>query len=442
MLSLSLSASADTVMVDCSGQTSGAFTSINGAIDSLAGPPPTAGAWDYVLLKSDCTENVVVTGGRRLWIAPEWDSCPWAACTTNGPRARIIAANAGHDVVTVEGPQVVTLVHLALSGGRDGLNASGNASVTTYGTLAEANSRYGFNVFDGAVLRMHEGGATGNGYGVWAASGGAALVQGGLLTGQPLVVSGNATAGVHVDRGIFYASTDVVVEDNLGYGLSAYGGDLAFGDYRPESVSVLQNNAGGAFLSEGSQVSFFGGAILRNNGPFGVYVEGGHATFIGNSRAPLVEGHARVGVHVAMNSQASFHGPVQIRDNGSPIEPARSGVWVDGNSQATFAATVWEGSDQPPEVTDNAGPGIVADFNSSIDARAVILRGNRGEGVRLRHMSAAFVGGTSNVRPNASGPLTCDSTSLAVTDLVHKGPGCHNVEKPSEARLPRPPQPK
>src|SRR5262245_35724143 len=74
---LAAPAEAATVTVDCTGATPGAFTSINAAINSLTAPPDVTD-WHYVLLRSNCTENVVITGGRRLWIAPEGAQCPFS----------------------------------------------------------------------------------------------------------------------------------------------------------------------------------------------------------------------------------------------------------------------------------------------------------------------------------------------------------------------------
>jgi len=54
------------------------------------------------------------------------------------------------------------------------------------------------------------------------------------------------------------------------------------------------------------------------------------------------------------------------------------------------------------------------------------------------YMSVVDIGADSRVRPNGDGPLTCDATSLVITDLVRRTAACPNVERPTEPRLPRP----
>ena len=97
LLALSRPVAAATVDVDCSGQTPGAFTSVNAALSSLTAAQ-AVGDWDYVLLKGNCTENVMITGGRRVWIAPEGSQCPFSGCPQGGPALRIMAASPGAPV--------------------------------------------------------------------------------------------------------------------------------------------------------------------------------------------------------------------------------------------------------------------------------------------------------------------------------------------------------
>ena len=65
-----------------------------------------------------------------------------------------------------------------------------------------------------------------------------------------------------------------------------------------------------------------------------------------------------------------------------------AGVRLDGNSQAFLDRA---------EVTGNLGPGVVADLNSSIDARAVTLSGNAREGIRV--VGGSFLALGSLFRP-------------------------------------------
>lgn len=64
ILALPGAARADDLTVDCSGLTPGAFTSITAAMTSLTPPPP--GHINSITILSDCTENVYISGPRRL----------------------------------------------------------------------------------------------------------------------------------------------------------------------------------------------------------------------------------------------------------------------------------------------------------------------------------------------------------------------------------------
>jgi hypothetical protein len=442
LLALPVGASAATVYVDCSGQPTSDFTSITAAINSLVGSPPTTD-YDYVFLRTDCPENVTITAGRRLFIAPEWDWCPWNGCTSYGPFAKITAVDHNRPVVSIGGSENVTLVHVSLSGGSIGLQVNQGANVTAYGVVAEHNvaddaggGGDGVSVGMGGILDWGEGGSLHNaGWGITVGGGASVNLYGhaSWLQNKPLAISSNGKGGILSTQSWLNSFTGLSIEDNSGWGLVTAGGDTLIGDCC--SATIIRGNEGGAFLSQDSEAVFWGSTTLRENGHFGVYAETqSHVYFVNSVYDPnVVEGHTKIGVNVTTNSQATFSGANQIRNNGSPDEPASAGVRVDGNSNAFF--------DQGAVVRGNAGPGILVDLNSSLDATAAVVRGNAKEAVRLRHMSVAYLGRDSSIRPNGAGPLTCDATSLAVTDLVPKSVACTNVEKPTEPRLPWPPNP-
>ena len=433
LLALPRPAATATVYVDCSGGTTGAFTSINAALSSLTGPPPPVGDWDYVLLRSSCTENVVITGGRRVWVAPDGSQCPFSGCARSGQPLRIAAASAGGDVVSISGPQDVTLVHLILSGGSNGLSAAGNANVVTYDVTAEDNTGAGVSLGQGAALTFNEGGARRNGwYGIVVGQGASGAVSGQLpwLHGQPVVLTANR-GGIWVDRGVLVGSAGITIERNAGPGLVSFGGDVLWGAYLGETV--IRNNQGGVYLSEGSQASVWrsgaGVTTVSDNGSYGIYVEkNSHASIFD----VLVEGHTGVGVDAVMGSQVSLQG-TRIRHNGSSSGADQAGLRVDGNSQALL--------DGATEVTENAGPGIVVDLNSSIDARAAVVNGNGGEGIRVRSRSVVTLDSGSSVTPNGGPPVTCDSLSNVISPVVNRSRACFNVTRPTQPRPVRPPQP-
>jgi hypothetical protein len=417
--------------VDCRpGNPSGSpHTSITAAINSLTDPPPT-GSWDQILLRSDCTENVTITRGR-LWIAPEWDACPWNGCTTNGPLARISAADPAQPVVSVAGPHDLTLVHVALSGGREGLAIRGPAFVDTYGIAAENNSSSGVIVEGGATVILAEAALVNNSGRGLTMSGSTADMFGRApwLQNKPCLVSGNGRTGVWVSRSVFRGAEGCVVENNLMRGVVGVGGHVEFGAYATEAV--VRGNQGGVVLVEGAEGTFWGGVAIQDNGPFGLHMErqsqAGFHECCGRP-APVIEGHTEIGAAATQHSQLYFKGTSHVRNNGSAGVPLSAGVRVDGNSAAFL--------DGGARVNDNTGPGVVVDLNSSLDAPSAVIRRNTGEGIRVLHQSVAHVSSASAVRPNGGGPITCDGTSLVVTDLVRRNGSCANVEAPAEPRPP------
>ena len=317
--------------------------------------------------------------------------------------------------------------------------------MNAYGVVAENNTGNGISASGGAVLVMGEGGSRNNG------GNGFMLDQGSNVTffgrqswlqNKPFVVSANGQAGVLTSRSYVATWAGTAIRDNQGPGLRSYGSDLSFGAVCCDTPTVVEGNQGGAFLSEGSEVTLWGDTTFRGNGPYGVYAEAGsHATFYGPVNDPQdgtvgirVDDHTEVGVGIVMNSEASFHGPNRVRDNGSAAVPTSAGIRVDGNSHAFFEKT----SVGSTLVSGNVGPGLLIDLNSSVDARAATIRGNSQEGVRVRHGSVVDLGADSKIKPNAGGPLTCDGSSLVITDLVQATAACPNVETPSEPRPTRP----
>jgi hypothetical protein len=415
--------------VDCrAGNPSGSpYTSITAAINSLT-DPPSAGNWDRILLRSDCAENVTITRGR-LWIAPEWDACPWDTCTTNGPVARITAADPAQPVVRVEGPHDLTLVHLALSNGSDGLAVRGPAFVDTYGIVAENNSANGVSVEGGAMIALAEPALMNNGGRGLVMSASTAEMYGRAfwLQGKPCLVSGNARTGVFVSRSVFKGADGCVVENNQMRGVVGVGGHVEFGAFRTEAV--IRGNEGGIILVEGAEATFWGGVVIQDNGPFGLHMErqsqAGFHECCGKP-APVVEGHSETGVTASQHSQLYFKGTTRVRNNGTAGAPLSAGLRVDGNSAAFL--------DGGAQVSSNAGPGVLVDLNSSLDAQSATIRDNVGEGIRLRHQSVAHVSSASSVRPNGGSPVTCDGTSMVITDLVRRTGACSNVESPTEPR--------
>jgi hypothetical protein len=433
LLLLPLPAAAGNLYVDCGGGSAGAYPSISAALAAAVANPLVGDT--FILLKGNCTENVAISGGvHRVWIAPEWDSCPWSGCTTNGQPAQITAANPGQPVVTVTGASDVTLVHLTLTGGSAGLSITG-ASVTAYGVSADGNSN-GIQVDSGGSLSISEGSASHNkSSGVVVSSGSNAVIVGQLpwLQGKPFVISGNGYAGLFVDRSAVTSWAGLQIVDNKAPGILAYTGEIVLGAQCCGQPVLISGNDVGAYLSEKARGVFYGDTTIRENRARGVYVEkNSHAGLTGI----VVEGHTENGVDVVTGSQASFRGRSRIRGNGAAATPWSAGIRIDGSSNGAFD----EGADTagPPVIAGNTGAGILVDLGSSIDLRAASVSGNSGEGVRLRRGSTAVIASVAAVRPNGAGPISCDRSSTAFGDRLRRSYACWNVEPEGDPRPARP----
>ena len=158
--------------------------------------------------------------------------------------------------------------------------------------------------------------------------------------------------------------------------------------FPPLGPIVIENNPKGAVsLREISQFSiggFLPGAtsVIRNNGPFGIEAgSGSQVSLFGVT----ISGHSGPGVDIFGHSQLlQFPGPNQILNNGTAGDPLSAGIRVDGNSEVLLRGI---------NISQNNGPAILAIVNSSVD----------------------FAGGTFN---GNTGVITCDSTSVMVSDLA------------------------
>ncbi len=439
IVTLPSSARAVDLAVDCSctNPSGTLFASIQDAVDSLPEPPP--GQWNYIVLLSDCTENVSISGEHRLWLG-RW---LWVDPADPAPAPARITGVGGADapVLSISGSQDIALENLVLTGGRLGLSVGGGSAVSGNIIQAEGNYQGGIIVSGNSSLSLCDGRVVDNGSsGQWS---GIAVESNSSLSligsspwfphPQPLVISGNRGGGIRLDRSYLAIGGGVIIENSWGTwggtptaGILSFGGTLNIGCWTG-TENVIRNNPIGVALHQGSEMSMYGLFTVQNNASLGVQVtEGSRAIF---DEPVTIEGNPMGGVEVTSHSQAGFHGHNKIRNNGSATEPVHAGIWVDGTSQVSL-----EGGN---EVTGNIGPGIFADINSSLDVSDATISGNTEEGVRVRHMSVVELQTGTDARNNAGGPLTCDGTSLVITNLFAKGPKCANIEGTSGGSKPR-----
>ncbi len=370
-------------VVDCTGNTPGAFTSINSVLPLLSN-----GA--AVRITGPCTENVTITGLANLNIGAAYGQ----TATLNGN-------------LTLTGVQNLYLYGINVTNPNgDGIDINNSSGVTLDDCTSNNNGSNGLNVSASGVNIDDSGSFNNNGAdGVYA--GGATGLQF-LAYGGPITLNNNQGNGIYLEDGVMSALGNVFFNNNAinsnnvyptgsgtGFGISFWGHARAvlYSYFGPDVISG--NQAGGVAIHEGSEISLSGPSpaspsgpwttIIEGNGPVGVSAGfGSQVTIWGGVQ---ISNHTDAGVDIYGHSQVFINGIDQITGNGAgpaATNPARAGVRVDGNSEAYIRGNL--------QVSQNAGPGILELDNSSVDISG-----------------ATF---TSNI----GGPVVCDSSAWLVDD--------------------------
>jgi hypothetical protein len=188
---------------------------------------------------------------------------------------------------------------------------------------------------------------------------------------------------------------------------------------------TIENNSGNGLNLSGNSTVFFVGwdyphlSAIRNNSGDGVLVYDA-SEFL--SWDTTIEGNGDGGLRLSLGGTAWLNGATVIRNNGTAGEPDSAGIYLGGGS--TFLAR--RGGN---EITDNFGPGILADVNSTVTVENGRIENNTGDGVRVMHMSVAKFGPGNTMAGNEDASIYCDSTSMAFGDLADiDGIECDNLE--------------
>jgi hypothetical protein len=370
-------------IVDCSGNTPGAYTTINSVLPLL-----TNGA--VVRITGTCTENVTISGLNNLWIG-----APWGQTMT-------LRGN-----LTINSVQNLFLhgMNITNSSG-DGIDITNSLGVELDACTSSNNGNYGLNITASVVSVQNTGSINNNGNDGIFASGSTDLQFNGY--GGPISISNNLGDGIYLQDGVMETLGNMIISNNKfnpanilgfgtngsGFGVNLWGHARAvfWGIFAPDLISG--NQAGGVGAHEGSEISISGppqiapgvsiSHIIDGNGPVGVSVGLGSQVTIWNG--VQITNHPDAGVNVYGHSQVFINGNYQITNNGTgpaSTYPRHAGVRVDGNSEAYIRGG---------QISQNGGPGILALVNSSIDLSGVTLTSDLG------------------------GPIVCDSSAWLVTD--------------------------
>lgn len=369
LLCLPGSARAQFLQVDCSGTNPYAYPSINAAL-------PNAGPGAFIVVTGTCNENVSLYGQTALNLGAYY-----------GQTAQI------NGNISINNSQNIYLYGLSVTNSSgDGIDVGSSRSVTLDSCVSNGNAGVGLAASGASDVAINVAGSydynTRGGITAFSNS----IVSIFTWSGLTVDISGNAGPGVWASEASFLTFGHTNITNNIsgagsnpGYGIELLGGSRAQVGAASGPNVVTGNQAGGAFLQENSEISFWNGGYLntiQGNGPVGVSVGlGSQATFFNSAQ---ISGHSSAGVDLYANSQGYFFGSNAVQGNGSTGDARSAGIRVDGNSQALARG----GS-----VSGNSGPGMLVLVNSSVDFSGVGFSGN-------------------------GGVISCDSSSTMISDLA------------------------
>jgi hypothetical protein len=369
-------------LVDCSGNTPGAYTSINSVVPLLSN-----GA--SVSINGPCNENVNISGLSNLWIGGPWGQ----------PRATTLQGN-----LTFNGVQNLFLYGINVTNpSGDGMFINNSYNVALDNCTSSNNGNRGLVIYSSTVYIQDTGAFDNNGSDGINASGSGQLTINGYS--GPTSVSNNLGDGIALQDGAMNAGGALIISNNkanpttLGLGSNPAGfGINLWGHARGVLVGIWNTNiisgnqAGGIGVHEGSEFSVCCtillppgvtlGTIIDGNGPVGASAGFGSQLTIWDG--VQISNHSDAGVEIYGHSQLLVNGNDQIINNGAGSPSVTSaGVRIDGNSEAYVRGG---------QFTQNGGPGILALTNSSIDLSGATFASNLG------------------------GAIACDSSSWLVAD--------------------------
>jgi hypothetical protein len=323
--------------------------SINHALERLPGRKL------MLIIRGTCNESVLID---RDDATLKGDQAIGA--TVNGPSTDSAAIEIVGNRITLEG--------LTVTGGRDGITASGTSSVSILGSVIRNARKSGISI---------------------AGSQNASI--------EGCRIERNGSSGINLDRGASATIGNSVVTANAGAGMHLGGKSSAVAGGNTFSA----NGSNGIELFSGSHAAIYGNTITANGTNS---AERGNGVFVSLTSADIG------GNTITNNRQAGVLGDASILNVG--------GNTITGNADgiiANLASTLVENGDT---ISNNTGFGIL--FNSSstgVVAGAKILF-NSGDGLFLQFGSKLFLGySTSTSGGNGGFGLRCADAESSVVGL-------------------------
>jgi len=359
-LLLSSSAFAANAVVDCSGATPGAFTSIHDALASL----PAAGP-NSISVTGTCHENVVMAGRTDLNIS-------------GNPSATVVPGNANGHLLAIDASQRVGIQNITFDGGH-GAIVSNNSQVEFLNVVIQNSLGIGLTTIDSLV---HIADST---------------------------VKASTRSGISVGGGTFYvdsAETGTTVTANGRTGISVLTGHLILNggdEVTPGTENVISNNAGvGVAIANSAEADINGdNRIIGNQGAFGLEV-------IHTSTVIMTDGtissNAGVGVHCGETSHCEWAGITKIDSNG------RGGIEITDHSDAYLDGGI--------DVSGNTGVGVLVDLSSLLNSLGGnTINNNTDDGIVLNTLSVLKFAANDTITGNGKLALECNNNSMVSGDI-------------------------
>jgi hypothetical protein len=359
-LVVSQPAFANGAVVDCTGATPGAFTSITAALTSL----PLAGP-NSISVTGTCHENVVMFNRTDLTIF-------------GNPSATVVPGNANGHLLAIFASQRVGIQNITFDGGRGALVID-NSRVDFTSVTIQNSTGIGLTSIDSLV---HIADST---------------------------VKSSTRSGISVGGGTFYIDSDVTgttVTANGRAGISVITGHLIMngGDgVTPGTENVVSDNGGvGVQVVNSAEGDFSGdNRITGNQGPWALGIL--HTSTIIMSDASILS-NAGIGVHCGETSHCEWTGATKIDNN------LKGGIEITDHSDAYIDGGI--------DISGNTGTGVLVDVSSAFSSLGGnTINNNTVDGILLNTLSVLKFAASDTITGNGNLALSCNNGSLVVGDI-------------------------
>jgi hypothetical protein len=315
---------AQNVIVDCSGATAGAFTSLNSAISGS--PDKTA-----FLVSGTCTENVNISRRNGLTFL-------------GNPTATIQAGNPNSPVLGMAQSQSIQFLSMTFSGGQ-GILMLANNNVVLTGITVKNSTVFGIESANSSV-QIQSSSITANTRSGIVVIGGSFELDGGVTVSNNgrLGISAGSTHLTMVD-----GSGPNIISDNGLSGIQLFGTSQADFSGDNEITNNNTTNASGQFglLVQTNSGLTMSDGIINSNAGTGVICDLHSQCSLGSTH---IDGNTAGGVQVMEHSLASF-GSVDVSNNTG------TGVLVDQGSSLSLGGDT---------IANNTGDGLILNTLSTL----------------------------------------------------------------------------